>query len=544
MIDLATVAPTVTHDQKMMALWAEVHNEERLAEEIRKRDEYIQRNSTTWQDDNSPKIVLLYKADQSTDEWNEVKFVLKLLWWIAQLHEISTLPRPDIDYRLLDGIGFPIFPEAFSPLELDTYTFAMGWLANRGLIRPDVLRALKFLRKIEPEKEVSQLDLSLWNFFVAELDFRDQWRASEIKMDEQVELLRQDLRQKQVNYLGVEYKVINHLDPLNIPSYVQERTEESAAVEAHWEQQHQRHSDMLSQLCPIVFPRRKPIGYGIRNSKASCYAISLVQVLASIPAINIQYGALGEILTELTTETHFSGIYAAPLPAKYIDNVILESNEQMLSAWTEHYDQWQLGTQQDPCEFLGRLTPRYPMLRELFDFDLVYYDGLREVLGGIQSEHSYLPAPLIPNAPLISPFMLDGDDPDSHRQRLGKMPSILIFQFLIFDWDSQKGGVKLDTKLKLPEEYDMKPHFSEEWQRMKFVSSKYRLHAIIEHLGGNSTNNGHYIAMIRDTKEKNKWTLYNDQHVQQMKTPKEVLAHTERAYVAFYVKENHVQFLF
>jgi hypothetical protein len=397
---------------------------------------------------------------------------------------------------------------------------------------------------MEPEKEMSDLDLSLWNYFIAPVNYDDQWRASEAKMNEEVELLRQSLRQNGISYLAVEFKLITYLDPLYNASYIQDPTDESRNLEGHWEQQDEWHKNMLSQGCPIVFPRGKAIGYGIRNSKASCYAISLVQVFVSIPTINIQYGALGEILNELTTEGDFSAIYAAPIQAKYIDNVILESNEQMMSVWTERYDQWQLGTQQDPCEFLGRLTPRYPILSEMFDFDLVTYNGLGDIVGGIQSHHSYLPTPLINEQPLISPFMPDGEGPDAHRQRLGKMPSILIFQFLRFGWDSKKGGVKFDTKLKLPDEYDMKPHLSEEYQHMIFTNSKYRLYAIIEHLGGNTTSTGHYIAMIRDIKEKYKWTLYNDSTVQEMKTLKEITTHIEQAYVAFYVKESHIQFSF
>jgi hypothetical protein len=315
---------------------------------------------------------------------------------------------------------------------------------------------------------------------------------------------------------------------------------------------------MLGIGCPIVFPHQGVKNYGIYNSKASCYAIALVQVLANIPAINVQYGALGEILRELIREK--TGFTTA-LPARYINNVILETNTPMGEPDPNRpHPEYQLSEQQDPAEFLLRLLARYPLIKEITAGALTIYFAN----GNIQSMEDsipFIPTPLNAPEPLAGAFVPDDTDIDRNLTpswliadkitlyKLAKLPPILVFQFLRFSYDKEKQiPMKIDEDLELPYIYDFKNHCVPELMEQRMAvnrMSNYVIHSVIEHIGGDGTaNSGHYICVCQIFDGSGKCKLYDDARYEILQDSEQILGHLRKAYMAFYVRVGYLQYLF
>jgi hypothetical protein len=271
---------------------------------------------------------------------------------------------------------------------------------------------------------------------------------------------------------------------------------------------------------------------GIQNSRASCYAISVIQVLAHIPTLNIIAGALGEVFRAIRT-TEFDW-----LASHYADNVILESNLVLLDG-SIPTEQWEIGTQEDPGEFFLRLARRYHAIREMCQFNIKsYWLDEHDERHKRVSEH------------LLFEMIIEGNQlvfPRFTGQELSQdfiiNPAlIMVLNIPRTRWEGEER--RDDTPIDLPDEYNLTDSFYPPRRPNLPGPLIYQLFAFIMHINdfdATDAKHGHYITYMVIPPVG--YIKFNDSQVAEVSVL-EFALNRAHAYLAFYCWQHAIHIVF
>jgi hypothetical protein len=80
-----------------------------------------------------------------------IGYLLRLAHWFAHFEPLINYPMGTKEWwrRRLDGLGYPIDPSVFTPIELGFYGCLIEFFMNSGFIRFDAVRAYACANKLK-----------------------------------------------------------------------------------------------------------------------------------------------------------------------------------------------------------------------------------------------------------------------------------------------------------------------------------------------------------------------------------------------------------
>jgi hypothetical protein len=524
------------HDTIIEALRDEEIAEQEEAEEKVKRDEVIEGIRQRWEDnedngDNGKTMVILISPDIHPILRDFIYYLLRFACWLAHLEPYINYAfgKPQNWRRSRDGICYPVFPDSFTALELGFYCCLIEFLVEIRCVRYDALRTYLFL-----DKAKAGWSTELWNQLV-EIDDDGNLNPKWVEHNASI-LERLAATANNTNSEDEKAVYAAATDPEQF-AIIASTEHESAPIHMQsWLETAQRDAALRNHGIARIIPAAGVEGdgfYGIANSQASCYAISVIQVLAHIRALVIPLGALGRVFRELRSKKG-----EGYLPQDLADDVIIESNLRFLDGTTPS-TKWEIGVQWDPSEFFLRLCARYHMLNELCHFD-VWSHGFvpntdnERMEASIVSIWNYT----IQNGQLQP---CDFGNLSPCEERLISFAPLMVWNIQRLEFNQRTGHTERDmTMIPLEETVDITPLLHED---LLPTQQTYTLFAFITHLGvEREASSGHYIAFINF---RGQWIMYNDEHVVGIDNDnaQAFLRLQAQAYMAFYIsdfyRENH-----